>query len=58
LLGIEVLCQLIGTTHIAVELEIVIDVTYAKMMAQVTHEHVSCSRFINLFLLAEQGKQA
>ena len=53
---VQVVAHLIGHSHIAVEVEIEVDVTDTKMTTQIADEHVFCPLLIHLFLFAEEGK--
>ena len=52
-LGIKPVGHLVGSAHIAVQIDVGVDISDAKMMAQITYKHGLCPCFINLFLLTE-----
>ena len=56
-LRIQLVGKLVGPSHIAVEVEVVLDIADAEMMTQIAREHSPCSRLVHLFLLAKQGEQ-
>ena len=55
---IHIVGQIIGHTHVVVQIEIDICVADSEMAAQIIYEHFLGSYLIYLFLLTKQGKQA
>ena len=55
---VEVFTHFIDPAHVAVEVQVGIDVANAEVMTQIAHEHGLCPCLIYLFFLAKQGKQA
>ena len=56
--SVQIVGYLIYAAHIAVEVEIAVNIADSIVMTQVVHEHLFCPCLVNLLFLAKQGKEA
>ena len=56
--GIQVFCHPVCHAHVAVQVQIEVDIPDSEMMTQITHQQILCSLLFHLLHFSEKGKQA